>query len=167
MNKVSSRFQHYFPFMLPLGTREGPGPGHAQNTAARPPWARPPPLGPRLPKPSRRQPRASRAQSGGIARDERRERGAGGPGRACAAPLQPMHLRALCAPPRPRRPIHGLLTSYLHMPRLGLRGLARGPACKSVLSGLAKCLLREGGWTGFSSSIPPFTETLEDKPPPL
>lgn len=38
-----------------------------RDRAVRPPWARPPPLMPRLPELSRRQPRASRAQSGGIA----------------------------------------------------------------------------------------------------
>ena len=58
------------------------------DTAARPPRAQPPPLIRRLPEPSRRQPRASRTQSGGIAREKLRQ-GGRSRGQACTAPLPP------------------------------------------------------------------------------
>lgn len=59
-----------------------------QDTTARPPWAKIPPLIIRLPEQSRRQPRASKAQSGDIVWDKPRRRAVGGPGgqRAPASP---------------------------------------------------------------------------------
>lgn len=61
-----------FPFPTPLPIRaplrtppKGQGAGHAPGHNC-PPWARPPPLIIHLPEQSRRKPRASKAQSGGM-----------------------------------------------------------------------------------------------------
>lgn len=103
------------------GSSEDRGRVRAQDSGARLPGHDPFPL-PRSPTPSRRQPRASRAQSGGIAPNTARERG-----RAVQGTREP---RAFHGPrtwrpgpslgpalPRPRRPIPGPLASYLHTPR--------------------------------------------------
>lgn len=131
-----------------------------QDTTASPPWAKIPPLIIRLPEQSRRQPRASKAQSGDIVWDKPRQRAVGGPGGQHA----PRFSRGLtCEPwalgaprPRPRRPIRGLSRAICIRPAPGPRAHPRcvpqethQPAQKP----LTKCLLRVETWVVLSPRL--------------
>lgn len=128
-----------FPFPTPLPIRaplrtppKGQGAGHAPGHNC-PPWARPPPLIIHLPEQSRRKPRASKAQSGGMpgTDHDRAWRAVQGtsvhlslPGGSPAGPGPSPRL----APPPPAlanpRPFEG----HLHTPRPRLPGLRSAPA---------------------------------------
>lgn len=102
-------------------------PGHSPLLSSSPP---------RLPEPSCRQPRASRAQSRGIAREKPRQ---GWRSRGLASGAWPT-LRT-CPPwalgaarPCPSQPILGLLAGYLHTPRPGFPRTARCSGYKPLPS---------------------------------
>lgn len=150
-----------FATPLPIQAQEGQGAG-----LSRPPWARPPPLIIRLPEQSRRQPRASKTQSGGIAWDKPRQRGREVRGerarrlcrRAPASP-GPSARPAPAAPTRPRP-----LAVYLHTPRPGLAGPPS--VAGSAPAPFRKRLLCAESWTVLSPRLSP-NETLRGQRPVL
>lgn len=119
-----------------------------QDTAARPLRARSPPLHILLPEQSRRQPRATKAQSVGIAWDKPRQRGAEGPAGSAlrASPArrtwQPRpSARPAPPPPAPANPRP--LADFLHSPGPGSLARKRPQgAHQSKQKPLPKLLLR-------------------------